>query len=645
MKLKQLLNRLQPQSLHLLSQTLRMQGNGDIKISTGTGLVDSITVLLCDAKEQEKVLASFRSWTKGVFAAAVRAFGPLPFDQQALEAAALAEGYSGAHVKASLAILRKKGIVFGLRKSWGEELLLLPEDMLPLWQKLLFPVSLVEAEREALEMGDTFGSTGMAAYDVLHLLYYLRRSPVKNTRQGSLPKAAVRKLEQSLLVQDSDLKDADIRSAFPDAYGPALSSVMDMAIRAGLVRLVDEEWSLHKPTLGEWLDQPLEAIMQELYQKWAECAKGGEAWELHAWTQVEEAVPGKWYILDRLFEWLRDCGMINRINDQDLEHFVQARLIPMQAFGWIRLMRLPGNETAFCLSFPLRGCTAITPTPYSGVIVQSDLEIILMPSPPAALLWELMSWCEGTSRGDIYVFRITKDSIKRGVEQGITAEHMTEVLSSSSCVPVDDRVLSTIKDWAGRLRGTLQTGVTLLQLEDPSLQELVESHEACSKHLHNKIGDSTYIVSPSHAEALLKEMDKLGIAIFRNKEEDTLGHPISTGTIPNPVLIPKLQDPVFAASVLEEDYTSEWRNVPASWWKEAGKYHMSTRKDIVRKAIDWKAPIRLLSHEGASWDIIPRAIKEEEGGWAIQGLRGHESITVHSGEWDGITLILPGVND
>lgn len=644
MKLKQLLNRLQLPSLHMLSQTLRLQSSIDMKLSSGAGLLESIMGLLTDAQEQEKVLASLRPWTRGVLTAAVRAFGPLTFDQQALEAAALAEGYSGAHVKASLAILRKKGIVFGLRKSWGEELLLLPEDMLPLWHKLLFPVSLAEAEQETLAMGEAFGSTGMAAYDVLHLLDYLRRSPVRNTRQGTIPKAAVRKLEQSLLVQDSDLKAADIRSTFPDSYGPALSSVMDMAIRTGLVRLVDEEWSLHKPALAEWLEQPLDAVMQELYGKWAESAKGGEAWELHAWAQVEEAVPGKWYILDRLFEWLRDCGMINRINEQDLEHFVQARLMPMQAFGWIRLMRLPGNELTFCLSFPLKGCTAAS-TRYSGMIVQSDLEIILMPSPPAALLWELMTWCEGTGRGDIYVFRITKESIKRGVEQGIAAEHMMEVLSSFSCVPVDDRVLSTIKDWAGRLRGSLQTGVTLLKLEDPSLQELVESHEACSKYLQNKIGDSTYIVSPSHADALLKEMDKLGIAIFRSKEDDSLNHITSSGTIPNPVLIPKLQDPVFAASVLEEDYASEWRGVPAAWWKESGKYHMSTRKEIVRKAIDWKAPIRLLSSAGASWDIIPRVIKEEDGGWAIQGLRGQESITVHSGEWDGITLILPGVND
>jgi hypothetical protein len=600
----------------------------------------------------EKAINGLKPWVKLVLKTAVRCFGTVCFEQAALEKAALEEGISGAHVKAALAILRRQGIIFAFRKSWGEELFALPEDTLSIWHSLLFPGGLKAVEASAGREGEPFGSSGCAAYDML-LALQTAIGGVKATRQGAWPKSVLRKLESGLMVKDEDMHAAaGLRIRQEDVYGPAAAVVLDMTIRSGLMKMQGDQWITCASNVYQWLTKPLSRVQSELYRLWSDAVGADEIWEIHALTAIGQAEPGSWYQLDQLFEWLQDCGMMKRIAGTALLEFLKTRLLPLQALGWVRLSRLHGGEIAFQVPFSLNDSVCVEPGSYAGMIVQPDLELIIPPYPPLQLLWDIMQWCDPVSRGEISVYRITKDSVRRGVENGITADAMSDTLLRCSMVPVDAHVIDTIRGWAGRHGAYIRSNVTLLQLDDPTVCNYLESHADFQPLLDGRIGEGIYCVEHDILDRLTSELNRLGIATLRDRTRllnggtETSAPEEENSLMPPSVLVPRAQELPYAPLPLKErEPEAEWSSIPAAWWKNLGIYHHSTQRDIIRHAIEHKASVRLADGNGADWELIPLSIQEFPERWGIVGLRGKERITVRSGEWQMMKLIIPGVSE
>lgn len=595
-----------------------------------------------------------KPWVRQVLKAAVREFGTLPFEQAALEKAALQEGTSGAHVRAALGVLRRQGLVFAFRKSWGEEVFLIPEDVLPVWHKLLFPMVPEPLDRTAVMEAEPFGNAGCAAYDILYAVQTAAEAGIKTVRTGGWPKPAQRRLESGLLLQDEDLAAAPVRLRQEGAFGPAAAVVLDLAVRAGLLAVREERWTVRAENLKEWLSKPLSRVQGELYGLWSEAAGPVEAWELHALAALGQAEAGSWYQLDQLFEWLRDCGMINGIAASGIEGFLESRLLPMQALGWIRLARLPGGAAAYQIPFPVNGGAAgeavCSGGSFSGIIVQPDLEIVVPPYPPLTLLWDIMQWAEPVSRGELSVYRLTKDSVRRGAERGFQASGILETLDAASAVPVDRHVADSIRDWCGGHRASIRAGVTLLQVNDPAVCAHLESHEVLQNLVTAKLGEGLYELGQQAVEPVCRELERLGIATLRESGGGASGllfdgEPDEDGEAPSILALRSGELPYPPAPVGGKEAEADWSGIPAAWWKAPGAYHPSTQKEILRLAIDRKAPVRLSDGEGNSWDLIPLALQEASDRWGVTGIREGERITVRPGDWQDIKLILPGVSE
>ncbi|MNR02945.1 hypothetical protein D3C85_1188200 [compost metagenome] len=85
------------------------------------------------------------------------------------------------------------------------------------------------------------------------------------------------------------------------------------------------------------------------------------------------------------------------------------------------------------------------------------------------------------------------------------------------------------------------------------------------------------------------------------------------------------------------------QQIPMSWIKEFRDYHASTRKDMIRKAIEWKSVLQLRK-EGRDCFIIPRMLREDRTGWILEGWEEYQEIAWPSEDWKEMRLILPGIN-
>ncbi|UJF35264.1 hypothetical protein [Paenibacillus hexagrammi] len=84
--------------------------------------------------------------------------------------------------------------------------------------------------------------------------------------------------------------------------------------------------------------------------------------------------------------------------------------------------------------------------------------------------------------------------------------------------------------------------------------------------------------------------------------------------------------------------------IPSGWLKDCREYHAATRKDMIRKAIEWKSFIKL-REEGRERLIVPKALYEERTGWSLIGFENHKEVTLAGDAWEQMQIVLPGIND
>jgi hypothetical protein len=87
------------------------------------------------------------------------------------------------------------------------------------------------------------------------------------------------------------------------------------------------------------------------------------------------------------------------------------------------------------------------------------------------------------------------------------------------------------------------------------------------------------------------------------------------------------------------------KEVPAVWWKDYRAYHASTRKEMIRKAIEWQSYVKLRMN-GQDVTVRPKRLLEECDGWSLIGVpSGGGESRFAEGAWREMMLVVPGLND
>lgn len=542
------------------------------------------------AEELEEAYGGLRPWAKEVLRLLVARFGPLPAEQEELARLALQEGLSGAHVRASLRLLQSSGLVHAVPKAWREHQYRVPEGHVVFWQEKLFPR--LEPEPEETDLGGVGirNEPGDAVKDVLQVLLAASRGELKLLKSGGLSAQSVRRLEQALLARDEDLEASGLAEASPHRYGPAVAAAVHMAAASGLLQV---ENGLVRPAdeaASAWLGKPCRVLHQELYAIWKKAvASTFSGWEFHALYAVEMAVPGRWYPLNHLFDWLRVCGMMD-LDCMAQMGFISTRLAPMGVWGWLYLEQRDSGM-AFMLPAPVAALREKELEPrFAGIIVQPDLEIIVPPNPPPGLWWVLLQWGEWTVRGEISVFRLTPRSISAGRTAGGSVEGLLRQLRDYSKVDIDEGVIRFIREQGG------------------------------ARPRDSAAGPGIHTREPAGQVVALEPLFA-GVAA----EDGLAGEPgDSYPAAPEPEPLPA--------------------EVPAAWWTQGRRGHPSTEKEMVRRAIAMKTALRV-GIAGGEVMLVPLRIQEDAEDWELYGMQGRLEVRLKPHEWTGLRLVWPGIHE
>ncbi len=608
----------------------------------------------------------------------VRHIGYEPFDDARLEKCG--EGaVSGAELRFGLIRLRQRGIVFALRKTWGEHVYIIPSDTYPVWQSLVLPGPFTEDDSVPDERVRAWHGNGLGlAGDLFALLTYIARNELPLTQKGTLHKRHVQKITEQLQLQRCDLSGLQLKYAHQDAYPPAFAVVLDIALRLGLIRQDIEKIRLNTGPLGAWLRMPRETMDLALYKLWTQIYVPSPLWIGQAAAALRFVPPGKWFPLGRIAEWLnehelRDGGASG---EDAIKEFVERWLGPLAGFGWVELGQTEEDGTPV-FRWTIRPDP--TETMEAGLdelgkhdaddrfFVQPDFEIVVPWTVPFDVRWELECMADAQQIDRVSTYRLSRESLARAMENGRTMEEVLRFLQMRAKYGIPEHVEQTLAEWGMRYGQMRFAEVTLLRVDDAGTAAEIAGHPECAAYLFAAVGDRDFIVLPEHIRHLMQALEKHGYHPRKTVEK--------AGESPS-YTFPRLEtgcagesagdlEPAseanhsrgliysrFAVQYYEiedkwpkpEDIYPRLQEVPSMWLKDLRSYHASTRKELMQKAIEWRALV-LLRRNGGETLFAPRTVRESGGSWSVSGWDRIREISLSPEQWEEMQLILPGIND
>lgn len=364
----------------------------------------------------------------------VRRFGPLPFLEETLLHEA-GRGMTGSACRLGLLDLAEAGIVFAVRRGWGERLYFLPRDMFYYWHRIINEAGVQPLPEQAAMWSDKT-SPPLLSLQLLHTLAELKRCGMKCTAKGILPKRTINKCGAHIAFKQSGALELMLgkSSGFTsDGYPLPLAMMLDLAIRCGLLGGTPAALFIRENNLEQWLHLPAEErerkllriVMEQYAARSAVCARAAARLSGLPELQWHEAADAD------LQPW---CELMAQTGWMELADTWEGK----QAFRWL-IPSWPYERSAAAASGVQAGGRRIT--------IAADGNIYVPPYVSAALRWQLELIAERGQSEPVAVYRINERSLKTAAELGYSGRQITELLEAESGERLPDLVHDYIANY------------------------------------------------------------------------------------------------------------------------------------------------------------------------------------------------------
>lgn len=537
-----------------------------------------------------------------------RQFAGTPFKLEHLSKAAKGRT-TPADLRAAVPELLRQQYIVSVCKAWGDRLFFIPPELLCLFQQTwIIPrftprngsdVRLLKEAKRGL------------ALDLFRSLVWIACHGLPVTTKGTIHQRALAKLSQQTALRQEDVMGLALALKYPhqDIYPVHTAIMLDMLLGLNIVHQGSKAWELNVQELGLWLERDLAEMNEVLYQRMLLKYVPAET-ELQHFVHVLSSpdwLQGEWYSYDRVITWLQEERLLRPELPEERQNWMWCWLEAMCGFGWLELgWDHVGGRAFRWLDKPLdrRLSPSIGAKPSkdgqtrSWFYIQPDFEIMVPPEVPFSVRWELEAFTESLVSDRLSIYRITSESVAKGLRLGRSWAGILCYLQQYSA-GIPNNVASALEGW-GRQKGKPGNESFFPKLDTPS----------------------------SWTEEQRKNLSEAEIpwSILFCGEDMAACRPYDA--------IPE-RDELFPG--LEQ--------VPGMWLKMERIYHSSTARQMVSQAIQWQT-LLALQIRGEMVEYLPVRMEGGED-WQVTGKLftsidsdGCEAILAPK-DWRAMRLQLP----
>ncbi|WP_010269868.1 helicase-associated domain-containing protein [Paenibacillus senegalensis] len=575
-----------------------------------------------------------------------RFFGLKPFMQSSLEKEGLSGGIAGAELARGLAGLRKRGIVFGFARTWGEPVFAVPMESAAGWHQQLFVDSgasviwqdepqrggFVPLQPKSQAKIHAQGCRDLL-FEVLFSLRYFAANEVKLTRSGVVSKRHLSKWAQQLELEAETLRPLSLEYVSCEAYPDHLALILDILLKLRLIEIQNDCLKPRPLRVQGWLSLSADEMRQVLYRVWKKISLLRlPVWLQHFVMWLERQPAGGPVFWTDALQWLSAHDLLpNRHVEESMiktdgdragklteeqqlwKEAAKLWIMPMRAFGWLEMSGEDAHSIVLQPVFsPLSLNNASSrqqhlPEAEAACFVQPDYEVIVPPDVSFSIHWHLDAMAERAVSDTVAIYRLSRKSVQQAFAEGYTANDCLAFLRAIAKTGIPEHVEQTISQWGCAAEGQVSNTKSMTAVK----------------------ADRLFRTWP--AESLPAEEAEMR---FANEGE-------AQGIM--------LTDyywsswPVDSQIPGDDELFPGWRDNPLKWYRQLQSYHSSTYKEMVRQAIAWKAHLKLLAND-KEFRLLPLSVQERDGGWFVKGLENGREAVHDPANWQAIQILLPGIS-
>lgn len=572
---------------------------------------------------------------------------------------------SGASLRVALKLLRNKGLVYAVRKTWGDRLFFIPTDLFPRLQQYFMPMRIMPADADSLGITVSHEAGRGLELELFYLLASIAKYGSPLTAKGTIHKKNVQKMLVSIAITVKDLAPLKLQYPNPDVLPSSVAFVLDLALKLDLIRKTPDAYILHVDGLLSWLPQGRSAMQQHLWELWLSNVNGVEIWIQHLMYALGMIQHELWYDIHDLSAWVVEHEFVTiskQITADSLHDVMKAWFTMLCALGWMEMGA--GSDGQSYVRWKIPFYAAATDTVDEGLFyVQPDFEIIVPPDVSFVVRWELECCAEHVRTDQVAMYRLTKESYMRAIDNGRQMDDMLELLAQKSRTGLPDPVKITIQQWNMQYGRVYFSEVILLRCVDDQMSQQIRAYMTMLPELQ-PIGERDFIVPKDKVEELRSKLDKAGMTPRKQLEQLESGQygtgfPCFIGRAPvsHAENANRSQGLVYAQQNVQyydldtnlpsdEELFPGLLQTPKMWMQERRAYHISTSKEIIERAMEWQTNI-ILSNKDRDITVMPIQVRMSGDHWLLKGyIEGNDPMEAEeiSGEhWNEIQLLLPAL--
>lgn len=617
-------------------------------------------------------LTELSSVEKAVLGAIFHKHAGQPFSAMMTTAECALEGLSRAEAMTAFVVLRQKGWVEAVCKTWGERLYYIPDALIP-------SLTVTYAERvgclvephvpdhqAGISKSNSISSDEVksdkvnlvregkpdVAPELLHVMAWMVRESTDQglplTNKGTLHKKMVQRLSKMTVLVPEDFEGLDIRYAHADVYPIQVAVILDLLFSLGLIVKEHNRICVSHDRLYRWLSLSWSSMHREIYNVCMDRYGATEPRLQHFRYQLSTLGPAQ-------NEWLGIKTITSEVGGTDvatkskeIEGFSDSSYVA-KVRGWLHALAglgygEVGENEARKLFFRWliepatlldAGNDSSMDTNKNAYYVQPDFEIMVPPDVTPQIRWNLEHCAELISRDRMSIYRITKERVLGAAEIGFTPDKMVCFLRIYSGTEMPEHVALAIQQW-GREIDRLHIEAS----QNTGQHNRGEGVGYLHSWLYEFRDESSEKLNLTEAEHMADESTaRLGMS----KEELFYIHG-RQGLIESGLNLHAYDQD---KSITEQSSLFPgYGKIPEMWHNEWRGYHISTARQIANKAIEWQTKLGLELDNDIVY-VIPDQIHGHEDwtltGWDISdvGATPAERRTFSPSEWSKIRLIIP----
>lgn len=488
--------------------------------------------------------------------------------------------------------LRQRGLIYTLRRLWGELAYYLPDDVQTAYRSWLLSRFVREEGIPACEMAchwDT-SSTPLARV-VFQILQMHRYQPIGLTKKGTMTMKA-RRAWQNIVPYPQEM----FLPLVPDASGGQEAReqfLLELLLSLGMLRkqssnegmqyAVDEERTAevfkgHEAEVQRRLYLKVKEVLSRLHPcysvifDWMEAA-GERTFSLHALREAESTLLGSIASLAENEHW---------------QSFAREVAPILSLFGFA-IRKGEGETAVFSWDVALfaseqkEGEAVWEGTGY----VQPTFEILLLPHAPYDMRWQIGRYTALEEQQEVWRFRLTKASVQAcEADPEHERERLLGILERIQ-PDVPANVKEQTHQWIGGDVPLAFMRVTILRCPDVETADWLAEERDVTGGLRERLNDCDFLIEESTREELQQTLINKGLRISESdraklKAKETPRLEFAAASVPSAESGYKVES-VFPSLT---DVLPELKEVPAIWHKNFQKYHHSTLRKIMSTARD-----------------------------------------------------------